>query len=128
MRDAVADALHLLHQALDFLQHAVDHVDQPVEITRSALRRQPLGEVAIYDTLGGVRHGIDAANRIGPGDRCSAKPSRQVTRPPHSERMDQDLIEMTRIRHVLGDKQQVAGRHATQPGHGNEAGSVLRQR
>ena len=43
MGDVVADALHLLHQALKLAQHAVDHVGQSVEIVGPPVRRQAFG-------------------------------------------------------------------------------------
>jgi hypothetical protein len=33
----IANALHLMHEALDLAEHEVDLVDQPIEITGAAL-------------------------------------------------------------------------------------------
>ena len=128
MRDAVADALHLLHQALDFLQHAVDHVDQPIEIPGSALCRQPPREIAIHDMLGGGSHGIDTANRIDASDRRARQAQQAGNQAAPREGTDQDFVEMTRIGHILGDEQQIAGWRATSQATIANVFAILRQR
>ena len=36
MRNVIANALHLIHEAFDLAEHEVDLVDQPIEITGAA--------------------------------------------------------------------------------------------
>ena len=93
MRNTVAGTLHLVHQTLDVVEHAVDDPDQPIEVTVSSMRRQPLRQIAFYDTLRRCGHRIDAAHGIGACDCRAGQPEQSGDHTAQQERMQQHLIE-----------------------------------
>ena len=63
MGDAVAYTLDLVHQPLDLVEHAVDGVNEAIEIPDLSAGRQALRKIAADDALDGPRDGVDAAQR-----------------------------------------------------------------
>ena len=59
MGDVVGDFLQPHHQGLDPLQHGVEVFRQTIEFVAAAPDRQPAGEIAGHDALGGAGHGVD---------------------------------------------------------------------
>ena len=57
--DVVGDFLQAHHQRLDTLQHGVEIFRQTIEFVAAAPDRQPAGEIAGHDALGGAGHGVD---------------------------------------------------------------------
>ncbi len=60
MGDAVAYTLDLSHEALDFIEHAIDGVNEAIEIPDLSTGRQALRKVATDDALDGPGDGVDA--------------------------------------------------------------------
>ena len=59
MGDIVGDFLQAHHQCLDALQHGVEVFGETIEFVAAAPDRQPAGEIAGHDALGGAGHGVD---------------------------------------------------------------------
>ena len=57
--DIVGDFLQPHHQGLDPLQHGVEVFGEAIEFVAAASDRQPAGEIAGHDALGGAGHGVD---------------------------------------------------------------------
>ena len=57
--DVVGNFLQPRHQRLDALQHGVEVFREAIEFVAAAPDRQPPGEVAGHDALGGAGHGVD---------------------------------------------------------------------
>ena len=55
------------------------------------------------------RHCIDTADRIGTSDGCSGQPEQPGDRSAKQQRMDQHIIEASRIGSILRDEQEIAG-------------------
>ena len=73
MRNVIANAPHLIHEAFDLAEHEVDLVDQPIEITGATLGRQTARQITVHDPLNRERHRVDAADRCDSGHGCTRK-------------------------------------------------------
>ena len=114
MGDVLGDALDLVHQPLDFVQHAVDDPNQPVEVAALPAARETLAQIAIDDALNRTRDPIDATECSRAGERCTREPQRKNDQRARSHCTEQQVCEVTNFARVLCDEQGVAGRQAVQ--------------
>ena len=105
MRDAVADALDLLHQTFDLVEHAVDHPVQPIEsplmpCTGSRCERSPPTIRCVALVTASMRRTASAPAIAAPAS--PAIPSL----PAEQQRMHQHFVKVSRIGGVLCDQKQ----------------------
>ena len=58
--NVVGDLAHILHQALDAIQHGVDGLGQPVQFILGAAQWHAGFEISVHDGAAGPRDGIGA--------------------------------------------------------------------
>ena len=62
VRDVVGRLLHLAHQRLDAVEHAIEVLGEPVPFVAGSAQRNPLAEIALHDRA------ADRVDRLDPSD------------------------------------------------------------
>ncbi len=106
--NVITHALDLTHQAFEFIEHAVDHIGQAIDVVAVATGRQPAAKVTPNDFLDRRTEGIQpTSGRMTEDDRSDQTHDQQQAA-ARDQRIDQQLIELADVMHVLGDQQGVA--------------------
>jgi hypothetical protein len=72
--DVFGDALHVIHQPLNFVQHAVDHLDKPIDIAAFPAGRETPAQIAVDDALDRLCDPIDPTEGSSPGEYRARHP------------------------------------------------------
>ncbi|WP_246703931.1 DUF3648 domain-containing protein, partial [Rhizobium tropici] len=62
-----------MHQALDFVEHFIDHFGEAIDVAASAACRQSLFEVSLHDLRGRIGHCVQPTNRAEADSNCACK-------------------------------------------------------
>ncbi len=109
MGNVVGYPFHLFHQPLDFIQHAIDNLDQAVEVAASPAARQTPAQIAVDDALDRLRDPVDPPERACPGNNGTRKSEDEHHQGTRGHGIAQEVAEPIHIAHVLGHQEDVAG-------------------
>src|SRR6266849_5600382 len=120
MRDVIGNTLHLAHEAFDVIHHAVDEMNEPIEIAGTPPRRQALGQIAGHDALNGARDAVDLLYGPETGNHGSGNTDDKHHDAAPRHRVEQQVFEPGYLVDVVAqDEHVIVGKaiaHATKRG------------
>ncbi|CAB3806799.1 hypothetical protein LMG28138_05847 [Pararobbsia alpina] len=101
MSDRVAHPLDLVHQPLDFVEHAVHDAHQPVDIVLLGVLGQAAAEIAGHDFLDRSGDGIQPPHSSDSNDRRTDQAGQQHQDASRQQHMQQFFVEVVELANVL---------------------------
>ena len=93
------------HQRLDALQHGVEIFGEPIELVAAAPDRQPSGEIAGHDPLGGAGHGVDPRQHAARHEDAAAEAEHDDDQERPLRRLGDDAEQPPPLVEVAADQQ-----------------------
>jgi hypothetical protein len=111
VRNVLGDALHLVNQPLDLIQHAVDHLNQAIDVATPAVACQTFTQIPVDDALNGTRNALDAPQRTPSRDYRSGQTKEESCCRGREQGSEQGLAETLGAAHILSDQQGLSSGH-----------------